>query len=864
MAYGAFASAMVFAVAMLRADNVAPPIPVASAVPTPPTAIGADSTISTSAALTPPASPPEDPPVPPPFFTGETMPEPPQQTAPWIPPAPSATLSEKLIATTRELFAQGLADPRGCEYREVEVVTGNQFGASDLTPVHAWVLPATPGTAQRFAIGLNGLVYPVVKVGPPVDLRSEVLSTISGDRAQMEIARVQYEKAYQGQPSFHFGRAVLIAPEKAHLTLKIDLQVESLQMLPLPFCLLLRLGENELAAQWWQEWTAYLAPDRANNKSILADPYGMLASELSWAMLDRAVGAHVRGDDRLALITARELTRIRPGLEAAAIAHGWGPNPGNPLGTSDGVAPLFYFLAPLPSLLADQERRAIEPKVERMIQPEVTGAFWFDHVNNSTSMIARLRIRVPDAAKRIAGLIRDLEVVSAPPGNIGGVVVGSAAIMQALVAEGEAAVEPLLDCLENDERLTRSDQLTDTINLCVCPPAFISVREAARAALDQILGSRAFSLPPVAGNGQQPTPEEIRQQLAPAYRATWEKYKNLSQDRMFAILADDHSSFAQLLDAAAGVTNPVSGPDNFLWGPPWTGYPLAGEALRSRTNPSLTELLTTRMQALVTPSDLYGAGALAMALARWDGAARRDELRQMSLLMVRAGTTTMTFSEIYGEMIPLYLARAAIGDPRAAEDYAAWIVTIKPADFDMNRNPECILFSPLWLLPDQPAITRAATQLFGPPDSPWQEIFQAGSHPGSAFIDSRLIGSPLITLAVFRQLVLQKLADKTAIGTATLREGGNSVILQADHGGQGGDQTNASADPLAPPAGTGVHFRTCDLVAHQLGTIEGCPPCELYWPEAKRDEAVSACGAFLQKNGAQLKAGGPYSLTVHL
>jgi hypothetical protein len=63
-------------------------------------------------------------------------------------------------------------------------------------------------------------------------------------------------------------------------------------------------------------------------------------------------------------------------------------------------------------------------------------------------------------------------------------------------------------------------------------------------------------------------------------------------------------------------------------------------------------------------------------------------------------------------------------------------------------------------------------------------------------------------------------------------------------------------DPLAPPVGAEVEFRVCDLHAWLLSRHKGLPAIQLYWPIAKRDEAVAACAAFLREHGDQLKSSG--------
>ena len=54
-------------------------------------------------------------------------PSPPAQDLPWEPPtlAESPSWWEPLVSSTQVLFEQGLADPRECEYREIELEVGS-------------------------------------------------------------------------------------------------------------------------------------------------------------------------------------------------------------------------------------------------------------------------------------------------------------------------------------------------------------------------------------------------------------------------------------------------------------------------------------------------------------------------------------------------------------------------------------------------------------------------------------------------------------------------------------------------------------------------------------------------------------------
>ena len=130
--------------------------------------------------------------------------------------------------------------------------------------------------------------------------------------------------------------------------------------------------------------------------------------------------------------------------------------------------PYLEFLDPLPDLVADQERRAKGPKRDPVPPPG------------------------KDKGKRIAALIRDLEDVAAPQmGQPGGVSLGGDPTGNALIEEGDDAVEPLLKCLEDDTRLTRSVHFWRDFAQY---RSLIGVHEAAYVALSGILKTSFFGV----------------------------------------------------------------------------------------------------------------------------------------------------------------------------------------------------------------------------------------------------------------------------------------------------------------------------------------------------------------------------------
>jgi hypothetical protein len=169
----------------------------------------------------------------------------------------------------------------------------------------------------------------------------------------------------------------------------------------------------------------------------LQDPYLMLASDWTWARFDRAVCAHMRRDDRLALLDARFLNSIRHDIaaEVEKRSSGW------PAGyREDGYRKRAYlaFLEPLPALLADQERRSQGGPSREPLQ-------------------VVLKKYDQNKAELVAALICELDEASAHQwGQPGGVDMREDVVVQELIRRGGEAVEPLLTVLERDMRLTRS------------------------------------------------------------------------------------------------------------------------------------------------------------------------------------------------------------------------------------------------------------------------------------------------------------------------------------------------------------------------------------------------------------------------
>ncbi len=261
-------------------------------------------------------------------------------------------------------------------------------------------------------------------------------------------------------------------------------------------------------------------------------------------MFMRLVYSHERADDAIALDSARRLSAFKLAAEAGARELGFEREQGYLVGDPPAY---FPFLSQLPELLADQERRA---KEGACVLIPLRGADPNTLPGSDVSM-RRVTPGGTDPAARVAALIRDLdEIAILQTVHFGNSADGSP-LVQELVAEGDAAVEPLLAAIETDTRMTR------TVTYGRGPSIYHKIHpvlEPEFAALVGIFKTQQFS-------GQQYQVESgklSRKDLARSMRDFWIKNHGLSlTDRWYHMLQDDSAGYSVWLEAAASIIQPT-------------------------------------------------------------------------------------------------------------------------------------------------------------------------------------------------------------------------------------------------------------------------------------------------------------------
>jgi hypothetical protein len=713
-------------------------------------------------------------------------PLPPQQNQEWTPPA--TTLQPVVVEAITELFKDGLPDPRGCEYREIEIAETKTWKFK----TNGWVLPGTG--IQKYAIAWNGVIYPVASVGAAVDL--------SKDIAAIPLNQRRFRGYGVGWPM------------SDQLSARVDVGA-----LPVHVAFLLRLGQGKLAGEMWD--AGYGDHDHYPTPS---DPYVDMAGVWLDRASNRAVQAFLNHDDANALAISRQLSPVIARVQAAANAGGIAdPWPASMYGS---------HLWQLPILEADLEHRIAEKPYVPVVESGQPAS----------------------GPERIAALIHDLEQSYATQFmNPGETNIADDPTVQALVKEGYPAVEPLLKCLVEDNRLTRA-RYTQGMGF---EGPIIPVYEAAYKALFRILN---VSFPLFDNDSrdyrQQKDPRNMslndRKALAAEITAVWKQAKGQGvAEGAFIKLQDDTASPTDWFRAIDNIVQPADGTrTRYVLTPPQGEYSLArddgfkaqGESVRAKTNPSVSDLLIKRFEQLVqrkadSDFDVSQLSKILLALASWDGKAHVADLKrlgdELDARFVR--DTGSPSAEVH---VSLCEKRLLLGDPTALADYVTYVRHLSSDELKKcYQQGQGVDFGILWHYPDDHGVQQAVESLFSGKNAPLVPI------PNS------LAATPLIGVPAFRQEVLRGLGDKSPAGTYEVRDGGFNCVFTATHASFGG----GPAPNDVPKPGTEVAFRLCDNYAWDLAQIPNFPTCQLYWPEIKRDAAVAACKAMLNQYGNALR-----------
>jgi hypothetical protein len=545
-------------------------------------------------------------------------------------------------------------------------------------------------------------------------------------------------------------------------------------IVPASIALLLRLGRADLAEKLWA------APEEPSFARKPVGPHEneeglwLATAATAWFATAywRVVGAFQAADDLEAADVGESILQWRSRVpDAWEVENRSAPR----------RVPDISFMSPVPQLAADARRRLSEPRQ--------TG------LSRQADLVNRLQ-----------------DVVGTKISWPGPLVFAFDSIYSQLVNEGDAVVPALIEAYENDHRLTRTFDFGRPWNIDYKP---IAVHHVVELILTDLIGASVL---------KEKSPADLR--------AWWRDSHAVDRPgRGFDVLADDHATPAQWLENADYLTSRSD--IQKLDGGGFTmqssscepGKPvpsLKGEPLRSRTNPSLTDLLSRRTSTLANQGSSL-ACAIAVKLALWDEKAALASLR----LAAKLPTCRADYK--------VAIARLSLGDEGAASD---WVNELP----HHPRFPPLTLndLSPFWMFPRDPVLEQAAQSMFENPGATWAPLKVSSE-----------INSPLLAVPAFQRALLAALDDATEIGEASRREDGTLEYHFKDGGGGGGGASGHDSRQAKP--GEDRRFRAKDLVALGVSSIEGAPEFGLDWTSADKDAALPVIKRFLEEHSAEAR-----------
>jgi hypothetical protein len=489
---------------------------------------------------------------------------------------------QEIVAPKIEwLFEHGLDDPAGAEYREFSVEIGSVWSTSGYwKKTRGWALPEKVGM-PREGIAWNGLRYEIASLGQVVDLASDVREVTrqaieSNKSPYGRISRISY---LEGHPL----HGQTLAIKEFRPVLSESATVDPIRPRLMKVALLYRAG---FASESLHLWNGIF--HGCNN--VASNPFLILTMEATWNLFDRAVCAHKRGDDKIAL---RELRKLVPLAKTCReIQKRENLRFRNRYYLPDDKIPDdFAFTNPAESLLKDQERRYAERINSNSFVPlprlaSFTGKPW-ERWRAELELIKKAKVPT---------LIRWLqEVAITQDGQPGGCSPKGSKVVRALISKGDAAIDPLIECLENDERLSRTVTFGRDFH---SDRSIWPARSFASYALAAVVGFNSL----VKMNDNRPTKEEYLRLLKEFMR----KFRGMSREEMYyQILKDDDSSWDQWIESAHKLTQEVDEDLLIGGGLQWVSVPnripgkkvpLRGDLLKCRVYPSIENLLKERIR----------------------------------------------------------------------------------------------------------------------------------------------------------------------------------------------------------------------------------------------------------------------------
>ena len=420
---------------------------------------------------------------------------------------------------------------------------------------------------------------------------------------------------------------------------------------------------------------------------------------------------------------------------------------------------------------------------------------------------------------------------------------GGVPVREALAKEGFAAVEPLLNCLDTDTRLTRTQSRSNFAASSRSMPddvSLITIQSVSVLARELVVDITYY---PTHG---------LMDQDAKRLRNYWQTIKGRTMaENFFEILKDDNERPYRWSFAASRLfQTPLENPK----------APTLADELRGKTNLSLTEVLERRVNQLLQLNErkddpfryeFYESLRFAQQLALCEKEKSLPVL-QKTCRAVLASYQTPRGKEIQfmstSDLAAVFDMRMLFSDKQAFPEYARFLRSLDANS--LNYLP-LELLAPLAHHSSEPEVAQLARELFLTPNSTLNivELANSAKLQGASV---GFLGKPFVSLDPVRQSIRQILNNKTRLGEIYWQ----GYNLFRGYGKQRSSgqffPEQVDTDSLAPKEMEKRDLRVCDSWAESMSRFRGAPAFKSYWPNADKDKALKAMLAYFDQNQNRL------------
>ena len=690
------------------------------------------------------------------------------------------------------------ADPRGLEYREVELQMGSIWsGDAGTHKTHAWVYKSPSDTAQVYALTWNAQVYPALWVGDLQDLNADAqLPDTVYNSLNPDITEEKYSVDY---------RSVLS---------------------PVKIAMLLRLGMIKPAQALQKKYTAWHQIENDIGHDILnrwmGDTY------------ERGIMAHMRADDATALHCFSYLDEVLKWVNSDE-------------SLAPGLKGDLEYMSDVPELYADQLRRKADPfpfhctdftdtsdehsrKIsmiralenidgKMMGQPGGVMFSWLPDVTTIKKegpAVVDFLIDCMETDKRLTRTIyfwRDF----VPSRDVFSV---------AQVAE--IIIEDLLEINYNDILPTEKE---------VCENEDIQCRARVWRKYwqqNRNLPLAALRFNELNDDNQKP---EVWSDAAEYLTVTGGKPWSYTQ------LTPHH-----VIDPEAR--------DTLIF----NGDRLAPE-MAAEITPLFRKRIQGLLQLAENEESCYHAFVhlrdaqyLLKYFARWDLMAAKEDMRAGADLLYKLYSGCPDISENHYFVLlvnEFVILSHECGNEETFQNYAAFMKSLPPSIF--SEDYTTMSLSPLTHYSNAAEIRSLTDWLFSDSLSPVLGYF-ASNPERSVRLFKEYDGLPIHGLMLyksFRDWTIELLRNKMVISSADYEPDGSYHIRGGAYVSQSGTATNLSPD--YPKTETHRELRICDYVAEQVGQLTGTRALFFYQDDSSKDSIISEQINFLQVYGHHYK-----------